>query len=34
MFSGIVEGMGEVVSIHSDEPDLEEVFLGLTGREL
>ena len=25
---------GEVVSIHSDEPDLEEVFLELTGREL
>ena len=25
---------GEVLSIHSDEPDLEEVFLELTGREL
>ena len=25
---------GEVASIHSDEPDLEEVFLELTGREL
>ena len=25
---------GEVMSIHSDEPDLEEVFLELTGREL
>ena len=24
---------GEVLSIHSDEPNLEEVFLELTGRE-